>query len=93
MSTYGEKLIICSIHFGQASILQCNCKKIGFMSKNVQNFLMNVRDHHITWHVFLIALQIFAKELLYVCIDAINEGNSPSVSHLHSWEVDLKIQI
>ena len=68
--------------------------KTEFISKNAQDFVTNVGDHHVSWKVFLIALQAFTKELLYVDhIDAISEGSSPSVSHLHTWKMDVKMQI
>ena len=42
-------------------------EKMGFKTINAKNFVTNCGDHHISWQVFLVCLEAFARELLYHC--------------------------
>ena len=62
-------------------------EKMGFKTINAKNFMTNCGDDHISWQVFLVCLEAFARELLYTYIIAAQkEGREPSVIDMYSWK-------
>lgn len=67
------------------------CDKLGFKSENAKNFVTNVGDHHVSWQMFSIFLESFAKELvLPYIVSSHQKGQSPSIIDFYDWQKDIK---
>lgn len=60
---------------------------LGFKSQRAKDFVSGATNHHVSWQVFRITYDAFARELMYVYVSkCIEEGTTPSLTGMLSWK-------
>ena len=66
------------------------CDKLGFKSENAKNFVTNCGDHHDSWQIFQITIEVLAREIIHCYIDAHVYRKNVSVLVMYNWKEQMK---